>query len=66
MDNINEKLILGVILILAGVFLGRTPIYTSIKSGIVDLGGSIEVAVAIAMGLVLGTIIGGIVLIRRA
>jgi polyferredoxin len=58
------KLFTAILLFLLAIYLIQTPVYTSIKGFVVDMGGSIEVAVGIAMGLIFLTFISGTVIIR--
>jgi hypothetical protein len=46
--------------------LGKTEIYTSIKGMVVGFGGSITIAVSIAMGIIALTYLSGVFLLRRA
>lgn len=66
MKNLPSNLILGVVLVIAAVFLARQPVYTSIKSTVVDAGGPISLAVAVAWILIAVALGGGIALLRRA
>lgn len=66
MKSLPSKLILGVVLVVAAVLLARQPVYTSIKSAVVDAGGPIGLAVAVAWILIAVALGGGITLLRRA
>jgi len=66
----NEKdyrnFILGMTLLWAGIFLIKTSFYTSAKGMVIDLGGSITLAVLVAISLVALCFTSGAFLIQRA
>ena len=64
-ENITN-FVFGVVLIVIAVFLARQPVYSSIKGTVVDAGGSIGLAVAVALILIAAALVSGIAFLRRA
>jgi len=58
-------LFLAVLLFLLAIYLGTTDVYTSVKGFVVDISGSIELAISIAMGLILIAFTSGTLIIRK-
>jgi hypothetical protein len=56
---------LGVALILSAFLLARDPVYTSIKSWVVEQSGSIHIAVGVGITIVLLVLTAGILMFRR-
>ncbi len=65
MKKRTVEAIFGVLLITLALFLTKTYIYTSIKGLVLDVGGSIGVAVSIAVGLILVSLLSGSYLLKR-
>ena len=59
------NLVYGIILIAVALLLATTPVYTSIKSAVVDAGGSIIVAIAVAWISISVALVSGIAFLRR-
>jgi hypothetical protein len=66
MKNLNLNYLAGATLIVGAVALASDPVYTSIKGGVVDAGGPIELGVALGVSFVLLALVSGIVLLRQA
>ena len=61
-----RNVILGILLIVAAIQLGKTEIYTSIKGLILGIGGSVSIAISIAIGMIILTFSSGVYLLRRS
>lgn len=61
----NTKQILGILLIILAVGLTSSPVYTFMKTVVVDSGGSIWLAITIAWGLIITSLVTGILLLKN-
>ncbi|HEX6982998.1 MAG TPA: hypothetical protein VF181_09575 [Balneolaceae bacterium] len=66
MKGKRTRVILGILLIIIGFSLMKTPAYTSVKGMVLDSGGNIGLAIAVAMGLIALAFASGITLLRKA
>ncbi|NGP87224.1 hypothetical protein [Fodinibius halophilus] len=60
------NVILGILLIIAAIVFGKTGPYTFMKNLVASMGGSITLAVAVAMGVILLCLTSGVFLLRRS
>ncbi len=65
MEQIKKE-ILGILLIVLAVGLTSSPVYTFMKSIVVDSGGSIWLAIIIAWGLIISSLVTGILLLKNS
>lgn len=62
----NTKQIWGILLIILAVLLTSTHVYTFVKSIVVDSGGSIWLSITVAWGLIIASLISGILLLKNS
>lgn len=62
----RTKVILGILLLIAGSYLIKSQAYTLIKGIVMDYSGNIGLAIAVAMGLIGLAFVSGITLLRKA
>jgi hypothetical protein len=66
MKEKRTKVIIGILLIVAGFYLMKTPVYTSINGTVMDYSDNIGLAIAVAMALIALAFASGFALLRKA
>jgi len=61
-----RNVILGILLIIVAIQLGKTEVYTSIKGLVLGIGGSVTLAICIAIGMIILAFSSGVYLLRRS
>lgn len=66
MNKKKIRIIVGILFLVAGVYLMKTPIYTSIKGAVINSGGNVILAIAVAMGLITIAFVSGIAFLGKS
>lgn len=66
MDSLDQKDVVGWMLLVAAFWAAQDVVYSSIKTAVVDVGGPLPAAVAVAVSIVLIPAVVGIALIRSS